>query len=97
MQSKGMKARPGEIQIVSETNQALDYLAELLIKPGDVIITEEPVSPDVYRTFELAGGKVITVPIDEEGILCDRLEPLILKHNPKFIYVNPDFQNPTER
>jgi Transcriptional regulators containing a DNA-binding HTH domain and an aminotransferase domain (MocR family) and their eukaryotic orthologs len=95
MQAKGIKAKPKEIQIVSETNQALDYLAALLIKPGDVVITEEPVSPDVYRTFALAGGRIITVPIDEEGIICDRLEPLILKHNPKFIYVNPDFQNPT--
>lgn len=95
MQGKGIKAKPGEIQVVSETNQALDYLASLLIKPGDVVITEEPVSPDVYRTFVLAGGKVITVPIDEEGIICESLEPLILKHSPKFIYVNPDFQNPT--
>ena len=95
MQGKGVKAKPGEIQVVSETNQALDYLAALLIKPGDVVITEEPVSPDVYRTFVLAGGKVITVPIDEEGIICESLEPLILKHSPKFIYVNPDFQNPT--
>ena len=95
MQGKGIKAKPGEIQIVSETNQALDYLAALLIKPGDVVITEEPVSPDVYRTFALAGGKVVTVPIDKEGILCDSLEPLIMKYHPKFIYVNPDFQNPT--
>lgn len=95
MQSKGIKAKPHEIQIVSETNQALDYLATLLIKPGDVVITEEPVSPDVYRTFALAGGKIITVPIDEEGIICESLEPLIVKHNPRFIYVNPDFQNPT--
>ncbi|HWQ80072.1 MAG TPA: PLP-dependent aminotransferase family protein [Anaerovoracaceae bacterium] len=95
LQRKGIKAKPGEIQIVSETNQALDYLAALLIKPGDVVITEEPVSPDVYRTFALAGGKVVAVPMDEEGIICDSLEPLILKYNPKFIYVNPDFQNPT--
>ena len=95
MLSKGIKAKPGEIQILQETNQALDYLAALLIKPGDVVITEEPVSPDVYRTFALAGGKVVTVPMDEEGIICDSLEPLILKYKPKFIYVNPDFQNPT--
>ncbi len=95
IQNKGIQGKAGEIQIVSETNQALDYLAALLIKSGDVVITEEPVSPDVYRTFALAGGKVVTVPIDEEGILCDSLEPLILKYNPKFIYVNPDFQNPT--
>lgn len=95
MQSKGIKAKPGEIQIVLETYQALDYLAALLIKQGDAVILEEPVSPDVYRTFTLAGGKVVTVPMDEEGILCDSLEPLILKHNPKLIYVNPDYQNPT--
>lgn len=95
MQSKGIKAKPGEIQILQETNQALDYLAALLIKPGDVVIVEEPVSPDVYRTFALAGGKVVPVPMDEEGIICDSLEPLIIKYNPKFIYVNPDFQNPT--
>lgn len=95
MQSRGIKAKPAEIQVLQETNQALDYLASLLIKPGDVVITEEPLSPDVYRTFALAGGKIVTVPIDEEGIICDSLEPLILKYNPKFIYVNPDFQNPT--
>lgn len=95
MQSKGIKAKPGEIQIVSETNQALDYIAALLIKPGDVVITEEPVSPDVYRTFALAGGKVVSVPMDEEGMICESLEPLILKYKPRFIYVNPDFQNPT--
>lgn len=95
MQTKGIKAKAGEIQILQETNQALDYLAALLIKPGDVVITEEPVSPDVYRTFALAGGKVVTVPMDDDGIICGSLESLILKYNPKFIYVNPDFQNPT--
>lgn len=95
MQGKGIMAKPGEIQILQETNQALDYLAALLIKPGDAVITEEPVSPDVYRTFALAGGKVVTVPMDEEGIICEGLEALILKYKPKFIYVNPDFQNPT--
>lgn len=95
MKNKGITAKPGEIQILQETNQALDYLAALLIKPGDVVITEEPVSPDVYRTFDLAGGKVVTVPMDEDGIICDSLESLILKYQPKFIYVNPDFQNPT--
>ncbi|MBR0599698.1 PLP-dependent aminotransferase family protein [Sinanaerobacter chloroacetimidivorans] len=95
MKSKGVQGKPNEIQILSETNQALDYLAALFIKPGDVIITEEPVSPDVYRTFTLAGGKMVTVPMDEDGMLCDSLEPLIVKHRPKFIYVNPDYHNPT--
>jgi len=95
MQGKGVNVKPNEIQIISETNQALDYIAALLIKSGDVVITEEPVSPDVYRTITLAGGKIHTLPMDDEGIICDKLEPLITKYNPKFIYVNPDYHNPT--
>lgn len=95
MLGKGVNVKPNEIQIISETNQALDYVAELLIKSGDTVITEEPVSPDVYRTFTLAGGKVYTIPMDQDGIICGRLEPLILKYHPKLIYVNPDFHNPT--
>jgi len=33
--------------------------------------------------------------MDDEGMICESLEPLILKYKPRFIYVNPDFQNPT--
>lgn len=60
-----MKATAGQIQILTETNQALDFLVMLLIKQGDTVIMEEPVSPDVYRAIELAGSKLVTVPVDE--------------------------------
>ena len=33
--TKGVKASSGEIQILSETNQALDFIVTLLVKPGD--------------------------------------------------------------
>ncbi len=95
LREKGVKATPSEIQILSETNQALDYLAELFIVPGDIVITEEPLSPDVYRTFRLAGANVVTVPIDEEGIITDILEQLCIKYSPKLIYVNSSFHDPT--
>jgi 2-aminoadipate transaminase len=95
LRDKGITVQPGDIQILSETNQVLDYLIELLVKPGDVVITEEPISPDVYRELNLAGAKVIMVPMDEEGMIVDRIEPLIQKHAPKFIYVNSSFHDPT--
>lgn len=54
--TKGVKASSGEIQILSETNQALDFIVTLLVKPGDSVVMEEPVHPDMYRVMELAGA-----------------------------------------
>ena len=95
LRTKGIKAGLSEVQIMSETNQALDFIVTALLKEGDSVITEEPVSPDVYRVIELAGCNVITVPMDDEGMICDYIEPLIIKNNPKFIYVNSSYHDPT--
>lgn len=95
MRTKGVLTNPAQIQIFSENNQALDFLVTLLLSPGDTIITEESTSPDVYRAIQLAGADIVTVPMDEEGMMCQHLEPLIELHKPKFIYINCSYHNPT--
>lgn len=92
---KGINAPSNQVQILSETNQALDFVFTAMLKPGDTVITEEPISPDVYRAIELAGGKAITVPVDVEGMLCENIDPLIEKNKPKFIFVNSSYHDPT--
>lgn len=92
---KGINATPNQVQILSETNQALDFIFTAMLNSGDTVITEEPVSPDIYRAIELAGGKVITVPVDEDGMLCENIGPLIEKNKPKFILVNSSYHDPT--
>ena len=95
LSTKGIKATPGQIQILSETNQALDFLVTLLVKPGDTVIMEEAVSPDAYRAMELAGAHIATIPLDEEGIDCDTLCRMVIKKKPRLIYVNSGFKDPT--
>ena len=95
LREKSIRASLGQIQILSETNQVLDFIVTALLRPGDKVIVEEPVSPDVYRAITLAGCKAVTVPIDEDGMICDQLEPLLELHKPKFIYVNSSFHDPT--
>lgn len=92
---KGINANPGEIQIVSESFQAIEYISNLLLQKGDSVIIEEPVCPEIFRIFLSIGARVITVDMDENGLVCEHLESLIIKHHPKIIYTNPDFQNPT--
>lgn len=93
--SKGINTKASEIQIVSETFQAIEYIAHLLIEKGDTIIIEEPVCPEIIRIFLSLGADIKTIGIDTDGVITDTLEPLIVKYKPKLIYVNPDFQNPT--
>ena len=95
LRGKSIRASLGQIQILSETNQALDFIVTTLLKQGDCVIVEEPVSPDVYRAITLAGCKAVTVAMDKDGMLCEHLAPLIEQHKPKFIYINSSFHDPT--
>ena len=47
------------------------------------------------QTFHLYDPKVLSVDLNEDGIDCDELEKTLTEHDPKFIYVIPNFQNPT--
>lgn len=93
--TKGVKASSGEIQILSETNQALDFIVTLLVKPGDSVVMEEPVHPDMYRVMELAGAKILTVPVDGNGMNCEVLESLLTQTRPRLIFVNSSYHDPT--
>lgn len=95
MRTKGVKATTGQIQILSETNQALDFIFTLILRKGDTVIIEEPISPDYYRALELAGAKLITVPVEKDGMNCDMLEELVEKYKPRFILVCSSFHDPT--
>lgn len=95
MATKGIRVSPANVQVFSENNQGLDFILSLMLSPGDGVIIDETMSADVHRTIELAGGKIITVPSDNDGIICDNLDKIIEKYNPKFIYVDSSFNNPT--
>ena len=95
MASGGIFTSPSRIQIFSENNQSLDFLNTLLLSEGDRVIIPEVVSPDVYRSIQMAGGVPVTVPMDTEGMLVSGIEQLIGETRPKYIYADSSFNNPT--
>ncbi len=95
LRTKGIRCKASEIQVLSETNQALDFIVTTLLEPGDCVIIEEPCSPDVYRGIELAGCFPITMPVDGDGMMTEGLADIVEKRRPKFIYVNSSYQDPT--
>lgn len=95
---------PKEIVVTTGSQQLLYLLAEILLDPGDIVITEAP-SYFVYHSV-LSGGdvRVLAVPMDEEGMRTDELRRL-LEHldrrgelkRVKLLYTVDYFQNPSGR
>ena len=65
---ENMYVSPKNIQIVSETNQAVNYLMTLYLKEGDSVIAEEPIVPDNVSIFRNKGLNLVTVPMEQDGM-----------------------------
>jgi len=90
----GINVKPDNILITSGSQQALDLLGKILINPGDRILVESPTYLGALQAWSAYGAEYVTVPMDEFGMVTDNLEEA-LRSGPKFIYVLPNFQNPT--
>ncbi len=90
----GINITPENVLITSGSQQALDLLGKILINPGDRILVESPTYLGALQAWSAYGAEYVTVPMDEFGMVTDALEEA-LRSGPKFIYVLPNFQNPT--
>ncbi len=97
LKKRNMYIDKRNIQIVPETTQALSYIIDLYLTEGDCIIVEEPVIPDTINLFRNKGIQPICTSLEEDGPNLKELELLILDKNPKFLYVMPNFHNPTAK
>jgi 2-aminoadipate transaminase len=96
MRAKGVASlAPQDLIVTTGSQQALDLLGKTLIDPGDTVIVEGPTFLATIQCFRLYGAQVIAAPIDAQGVQVDRLEALIERHRPKFIYLIPTFGNPS--
>jgi 2-aminoadipate transaminase len=90
------------VVMTSGSQQLLYMMAEMLLDPGDIVITEAP-SYFVYHAVLLGrGAKVLAVPMDAEGLDTDALEAVLQRLERtgeiarlKMIYTVDYFQNPT--
>jgi 2-aminoadipate transaminase len=90
----GIQVTPDNVLITSGSQQALDLLGKILINPGDRILVESPTYLGALQAWSAYGAEYVTVPMDENGMVTEALEEA-LRSGPKFIYVLPNFQNPT--
>lgn len=90
----GINVTPDNILITSGSQQALDLLGKIFINRGDRILLESPTYLGAIQAWNAYGAEYVPVPSDKDGMITEALEER-LRTGPKFIYVLPNFQNPT--
>ena len=91
----GFDFSPDAIQITNGSQQGLDIVGRVFIEPGSVVLTEEPTYLGAIQAFSFYSARFVSVRTDESGMLPDDLEMKIKEHRPVFIYLVPNFQNPS--
>ena len=93
----GSVVKDGDMMIcTSGSQQIADCLAKIICNEGDTVLTEDPSFLGVLDSIRSNGANLVGVKMEDDGIdLADLEEKLQIKPTPKFIYVIPNFQNPT--
>jgi len=91
---------PAQVLITTGSQQGLDLVAKVLIDTGSRVLVETPTYLGALQAFTPMEPVIEGVDSDAEGVDVDALERQVgadRANAPRFLYVLPNFQNPTGR
>ena len=86
---------PAQVLITTGSQQALDLIAKVLIDKDSKVLVETPTYLGALQAFTPMEPQFVSVASDAEGIDMSDLQAKA--SDARFIYVVPNFQNPTGR
>lgn len=97
MKRSGIRAHPNEVIITTGAQQALDLIAKIFIDESSEIVVEAPSYVGALNAFRVFQPRVLSIEVEEDGINVEKLRVFLEEKNvpPKFIYLIPNFQNPS--
>lgn len=76
--------------------QMVDMFTRMSIKPGDLVYVEEPTYDRILTILHRSGAAVVGFPLQTDGPDVDAIAGRLKNgERPVFIYIIPDFQNPS--
>ncbi|MDB5914589.1 MAG: 2-aminoadipate aminotransferase [Ramlibacter sp.] len=86
---------PAQVLITTGSQQGLDLVAKVLIDAGSRVLVETPTYLGALQAFAPMEPEVVGVASDAEGLEIGDL--LAKREGARFLYLLPNFQNPTGR
>lgn len=84
-----------EIIITHGSQEGIYLAAQLLVKPGDAVAVERLGYPPAWEALKAAGGTLVAIDIDSEGMDPDSLAKILRRRRIRLIYTTPLHQYPT--
>ena len=92
--AQGLRAEPSQVLVTTGSQQGLDLVGKVLIDPGSTVAVESPTYLGALQAFNPYEADYVPVPGDDEG---PRPEGLDAARGARFLYLLPNFQNPSGR
>lgn len=94
-ETRGLKTTAENILITRGTIMGLYLASTALLKPGDYVVVGESSWTAANTNFVQAGAKLLTIPVDEYGLVIDRLEEICCQKKIRLIYATSHHHYPT--
>lgn len=78
-----------DVIVTQGAQQAIDLIARVMLKPGDIVAMEDPGYPPARACFTALGATIVSVPIDESGLITAKLP-----QGARLVYTTPSHQFP---
>ena len=94
MAEQGLQVDPTQVLITTGSQQGLDLVGKVLVDPGSTVAVEAPTYLGALQAFAPYEPGIVTVDCDDDGPLPAGLSAAA---GARFLYVLPNFQNPSGR
>ncbi len=94
VRERGVSAGPDEIIVTAGVTNGMSLITELLARPGDSVLVEQPTYLGMLNILSSRGVRAVGLPMDGEGLLVEAVEAALRRERPAYLYTIPTFHNP---
>jgi GntR family transcriptional regulator/MocR family aminotransferase len=93
--SRGLPISKNNLLITRSTEMSIYIVSEVLLSQGDTVLVGALSYFSVNMIFQKAGVNIVSIPIDEEGIMVENVREACKKQKIRMLYLTPHHHYPT--
>ncbi len=92
---RGIAVSSEHILVTRGAQMALDLVARVLLRPGDLVAVEQLGYPPAFAALRSTGAQLVPLAVDPQGLQTQALAQLCRQGQVRAVYVTPHHQYPT--
>ena len=93
--SRGLPISKNNLLITRSTEMSIYIVSEILLSAGDTVLVGALSYFSVNMIFQKAGVNIVTLPIDEDGIIVESVREACKRQKIRMLYLTPHHHYPT--